>query len=94
MKRGVVIPPEIPPAAREGSTAEGPASRRTPPDVPRATQLLVVAYWFERLIAEGKVRDYAEIARVTGLSRARVTQIANLNFLPSSVQIDLLVGIH
>lgn len=59
------------------------AASDAPPQVSRATQLLVVGYFFEHLVHEGKVRDYAEIARLTGLTRARVTQIIDLTLLPS-----------
>ena len=81
---GVDTAPTIPPATAEGST--GPvAPSSAVPDVPRATQVLVVAYWFERLIDSGKVKDYAEIARLTGLSRARITQIADLRLTEGRV---------
>jgi hypothetical protein len=52
-----------------------------PSTVPRITRMLVLAYHFERLVREGKVKNYAEIARMTGLSRARVTQIVNLTLI-------------
>jgi hypothetical protein len=57
-----------------------------PTTVPRITRMLVLGYHFERLVRERKVKNYAEIARLTGLSRARVTQIANLALLPPDVQ--------
>ena len=69
-----------------------PAPHRAPPDVPKVTQLVVVAYWLEQLIAERKVKDYAEIARLTGLSRSRVTQIVNLTILPPRLQERILAG--
>ena len=88
--KGAAIPPEFPPATSDRSTV--PARSAAAPDVPKLTQLLDVAYWWERLIAEGKVKDYAEIARLTGLSRARVTQITNLAVLPSDLQNRLLLS--
>ena len=58
--------------------------------LPKITRLLVLAYHFEALIRDGVVKDYAEIARLTGLSRARVTQLANLGLLSSPVQEAIL----
>ncbi len=58
--------------------------------VPKITRLLVLGHHFERLVREGAVKDYAEIARLTGLTRARVTQIVNLTLLAPEVQEDIL----
>src|SRR5262245_41017876 len=71
-----------------------PPERRAidPATVPRITRMLVLGYHFERLVREGKVKNYTEIARLTGLSRARVSQIANLTLLKSAVQEQLLLG--
>ena len=44
----------------------------------------------ERLVRDGVVRDYAEVARVTGLTRARVTQITNLTLLAPEIQEEVL----
>ena len=38
------------------------------------------------LVREGKVKNYAEIAKVTGLTRARVVQLANLTLLSPPLQ--------
>jgi len=38
----------------------------------------------------GRVKDYAELARVGMVSRARVTQIMNLNLRGRSIQEELL----
>jgi len=65
-------------------TAAAPPVPGDPPDVPVATKRLVVAYYFEQLIEIGIAKDYAEIARLTGLSRARVTQLADLTLHPST----------
>jgi hypothetical protein len=53
--------------------------------VPKITRLLVLAHHFERLVRHGAVRDYADIARLTGLTRARVTQIVNLTLLAPEI---------
>jgi len=55
-------------------------------DLAKITRLLVLGHHFENLVRQGVVKDYAEIARLTGLSRARVTQIANLTLLSPEIQ--------
>jgi len=59
--------------------------------VPKITRLLVLGHHFERLVQEGPVKDYAEIARLTGLTRARVTQIMNLTLLAPDIQERILL---
>ena len=54
----------------------------------------------EELVREGRVKDYAELARLGGISRARITQILNLRNLAPAIQERLLFleggedGIH
>ena len=43
-----------------------------------------------RLVREAAVKDYAEIARLTGLTRARVTQLVNLLLLAPEIQAAIL----
>ena len=59
--------------------------------VPKITLLLVLGHHFERLVRDGVVKDYAEIARLTGLTRARVTQIVNLTLLAPDIQEEILL---
>jgi hypothetical protein len=54
--------------------------------VPRVARLLALAHHFDHLIEQGVVQDYAEIARLTQLSRARVAQIMTLKFLAPDIQ--------
>ncbi len=58
--------------------------------LPKLTVLLVLGHAFEQLIARGLVKDYTAIGRITGLSRARVTQIANLTLLAPPIQEEIL----
>jgi alkylated DNA nucleotide flippase Atl1 len=58
--------------------------------IPKITRLLVLAHHFERLVRDGTVKDYADIARLTGLTRARVTQIVNLTLLAPEIQDAIL----
>ena len=66
-------------------TARAPLGR-----IPRVSRLMALAIRFERLIASGEVRDYAELATLGHVTRARVTQIMNLLCLAPSIQEDLL----
>lgn len=71
----------------------GPAPKPTPapPDpVPRISRLMALAIHFDGLIREGVVKNYADLARMGGVSRARITQIMNLLNLPPWKQEELL----
>ena len=66
------------------------APRRSP--VPTAlARRLALAYYIEQLIDEGRLRDYADAARVLGVTRARMTQVMDLLLLPVPVQEDVLI---
>ena len=74
--------------------AVGQAGRPVPIPVgrvPRISRLMALAIRFENLLATGVVTDYAELARLGHVSRARVTQIVNLAFLAPDIQEALLV---
>jgi len=47
--------------------------------------------WIERQIEAGRVASYAEMARVLGVSRARVTQLVGLVLRPVGVREGWLV---
>ena len=61
-------------------------------EVPRIVRLLALAHRWHRLIDEGKVKDQADIARQTGLTRARVTQIMELRWLCPALQDQVVAG--
>ena len=50
----------------------------------------MLGHYFEGLVRSGAVKDYAEIARRTGLTRARVTQIVDMTLLSPYEQEQLL----
>ncbi|MCI0410915.1 MAG: hypothetical protein L0191_20525 [Acidobacteria bacterium] len=52
----------------------------------RVALLLALAHQWERLVRDGTVKDYADIARLAGLTRARVTQIMDLLLLAPDIQ--------
>ncbi len=58
--------------------------------IPRVARLLALAIRLEELIASGHVPDYAALARLVGVTRARVTQIANLTLLAPDIQEAIL----
>lgn len=55
-------------------------------EIPRVVRLLALAHRWHRMIDEGTIESQAEIARMTGLSRARITQILDLRWLAPDVQ--------
>jgi len=58
--------------------------------VPRLSRLMALAIRFEKLIRDGRVRDYADLARLGNVSRARLTQIMNLLNLAPDIQEAIL----
>lgn len=58
--------------------------------VPRVARLLALAHRFERLIRDGEVRDYADLARLGHVTRARLSQIMDLLLLAPDIQEQLL----
>ena len=76
---------------RAGEASDLLAPGKSTALVPKITRLLVLGHHFERLVSEGKVKDYAQIARLTGLTRARVTQIVNLTLLAPEIQEEILL---
>ena len=51
---------------------------------------MALAIRFEQLIQAGEVADYAELARLGHVSRARITQIMNLRLLAPDLQEQLI----
>ena len=72
-----------------------PGQRAPAPEVagavPRLARLLALAIRFEGLVREGEVRDYADLARLGQVTRARITQIMNLLNLAPDIQEDILL---
>ena len=53
---------------------------------------MALAIKFQEMVDRGEVRDYADIARLGYVTRARVTQIMNLLNLAPDIQQALLDG--
>src|SRR6516162_9890983 len=58
--------------------------------VPRIARLTALALRFEQLLRSDAVRDYAELARLGRVSRARITQVMNLLHLAPDLQEKIL----
>jgi hypothetical protein len=58
--------------------------------VPRIARLVALAIRMEILVREGKVRDFAEAARLGRVTRARMTQIMKLRNLAPDIQEQIL----
>ena len=69
--------------------ADDPATPPAP-RIPRITRLMALAIKFDEMIRRGEVRDYADLARLGHVSRARITQIMNLLNLAPEIQEALL----
>ena len=67
-----------------------PAAELAP--VPREARLMALAIHFDRLIREGAVESYSEIARLTGACPAWITAIMKLADLPVPEQEGILTG--
>jgi len=59
--------------------------------LPHITRLLALAHHLQDLLDQGVVQDYADIARLSGLTRARVSQIMNLALLAPQIQENILL---
>lgn len=63
--------------ARKIKAGAEPPPKVIPKSVPREARLMAFAVVFDEWLAEGKVRDYAELAEITGYDRSRITRIMN-----------------
>ena len=78
---------------RKGKRVIKEGAAPTPSDpgrVPRITRLMALAIHMEGLVRSGEVESYAELARLTHVSRARITQIMNLLNLAPEIQEEIL----
>jgi len=57
---------------------------------PRVARLMALAIKFEGMLREGVVTDYADLARLGLVTRARMTQIMNLLNLAPDIQEEIL----
>ena len=69
---------------------ENPGRTASEGGLPRITKLMALAIRLEGLLQEGVAKDYADLARLGGVSRSRITQILNLRNLAPAIQERLL----
>jgi integrase len=70
--------------ARQSRVAVGPGR------VPRVSRLLALALRLDGLVRAGAIADYATLARLGHVSRARVSQVLSLLLLAPDIQETLL----
>lgn len=75
---------------RKGSPSSRAADSGGAGRVPRITRLVALAIRLDDLVRTGQVGSYAEIARLAGITRARVSQIMNLLNLAPDLQEAIL----
>ena len=79
-------------AFRTARRVEKPAPVATEKPIPSIARRMALAHHIEALIDAGTVTDYADVARLFGISRARVTQICDLALLAPDIQAAVLLG--
>jgi hypothetical protein len=79
-----------------GNRRPQPAPECEPPPsvslsrLPRVSRLMALALRFDQLLHDGSIADYAALARLGHVSRARISQIMNLLLLAPDIQEALL----
>jgi hypothetical protein len=86
----IALRPRRPRAGRDASTEPSLLKAESPPRIPRVTRLMALAIKFGGMVDRGEVRDYADLARLGYVTRARLTQIMNLLLLAPDLQEQLL----
>ncbi len=77
-----------------GKANPGVAKPEAAARTPRVTRLMALAVKYQEMVDRGELRDYADIARLGYVSRARMTQIMNLANLAPDIQEQLLFPTH
>jgi hypothetical protein len=66
-----------------------------PPSSPvpsRVARMLALAHLVDRLVESGRFCDFAHAAQVFGVTRARMSQVMQLRYLPTPEQENILLG--
>jgi hypothetical protein len=85
MTTPLIITCPVRPACRQPKGADSAPGR-----IPRLTRLLALAIKFDKLIRAGTIRNYADLARLGHVSRARISQIMKLLLLAADIQEEIL----
>jgi hypothetical protein len=80
------------PELRRSSRAKRSDVEKAPPPyrLPRVTRLMALAIKYQGMVSRGELRDYADIARLGYITRARATQVMNLLHLAPDIQERIL----
>ena len=78
--------------ARQAAGRPKKSAAPAPPRIPRITRLMALAIKFQDMVDRGEVKDYADLARLGFVTRARLTQIMNLTLLAPDIQEEVLFG--
>ena len=73
------------PAVERSTTRSQPAAT-----IPRIARLMALAIRFDGLLQKQTIKDYAELARLGSVTRARMTQIMQLLHLAPDIQEQLM----
>jgi hypothetical protein len=76
--------------AAKPSNQQAPDAEAAALSIPRIARLMALAIRFERLVQNQTIRDYAELARLGRVTRARITQIMKLLDLAPDIQEQIL----
>jgi hypothetical protein len=76
--------------AGKPSNQQAPDGETAALSIPRIARLMALAIRFERLVQNQTIRDYAELARLGRVTRARITQITKLLDLAPDLQEQIL----
>ena len=87
------------PRSRNAALEIGDAAAPESGVIPRATRVLALAIHFQEMIRSGEARDCADLARLAGVSRERISQIMKLAWLAPGIQMEVLYfppvsGVH
>ena len=88
--QAVEISFRLQPSPRIANSASAATVGQVPGRLPRVTQVLALAIQFQDMLDRGEAKDYADLARLGGLCRERVSQIMRLNYLAPDIQVELL----
>ena len=76
--------------SRNGGQPDSVPDAGSQPGVPRIARLMALAIKFQDMVDRGEVRDYADLARLGYVTRARITQIMNMLNLAPNIQEEIL----
>jgi hypothetical protein len=93
--RAIQVETTLPVRPRRHESGKGGQPDSTPhagsrPRIPRITRLMALAIKFQEIVERREVHDYADLARLGYVSRARLTQIMNLLLLAPDIQEEIL----